>query len=105
MVNTKLSDYFKKDGSTEMTGDLNTGGQRIINLRTPRSNSEPATKFYIDSQFLNLNGQSSMNGNLNMNNKQIYNLPLPTGSNQPTILGFTDLKYLHRDGTVQWEET
>ena len=32
-----------------MTGDFNTGGHKIINLRTPTSNSEPATKYYVDS--------------------------------------------------------
>ena len=40
-----LRSYLKKDGSVTRTGDLNV----IINLRTPTSNSEPATKYYIDS--------------------------------------------------------
>ena len=83
-----------------MTGDLNTGGHKIINLRTPITNNEQTTKNYVDSNFLKLGGQTAMTRNLNMNNNIINNLPLPTGSKQPTTLGFTDLKYLHLDGTV-----
>ena len=45
-----LSPYLKKDGSVPMTGDLNVGGHKMINLRTPASNDEPATKYYVDSQ-------------------------------------------------------
>ena len=100
LVNTKLNDYIKKDGTVAMTGDFNTGGNKILNLRTPKSNSEPATKYYVDNNFLNLDGTEKMTGNLDMNNNRIYNLPLPTGNNQPTTLGFTDLKYLHLDGSV-----
>ena len=39
-----------------MTGDFNTGGHKILNLRTPTSNSEPATKLYTDNNFLKLDG-------------------------------------------------
>ena len=45
-----LSPYLKKDGSVPMTGDLNVGGHKITNLRTPTSNSEPATKNYLHSR-------------------------------------------------------
>ena len=34
LVNTKLNDYIKKDGTVAMTGDLNTGGHKILNLRS-----------------------------------------------------------------------
>ena len=51
LVNTKLNDYIKKDGTVAMTGDFNTGGHKILNLRTPTSNSEPATKNYTDNNF------------------------------------------------------
>ena len=45
-----LSPYLKKDGSVPMTNDLNVDGHKILNLRTPTSNKEPATKHYVDSQ-------------------------------------------------------
>ena len=82
-----------------MTGDFNTGGHKILNLRTPTSNSEPTTKSYTDSNFLKLDGTKKMTGNLDMNSKQIDNLVTPTNNNQPTTLGFTDLKYLYVTGT------
>ena len=82
-----------------MTGDFNTGGHKKLNLRTPTSNSEPATKNYTDNNFLNLDGSEKMTGNLDMDNNQILNLPAPTGGKQPTTLAFTDLKYLHVAGT------
>ena len=45
-----LSSYLKKDGSVPMTGDFNVAGHKIINLRTPTSNNEPATKTYVDNK-------------------------------------------------------
>ena len=51
---TELNDYIKKDGSTAMTGDFKIAGHKILNLRTPISNSEPATKKYVDINFLKL---------------------------------------------------
>ena len=39
LVNTKVADYVKRDATVEMTGDFNTAGHKIINLRTPTSNS------------------------------------------------------------------
>ena len=95
----ELGGYLKKDGSVAMTGDFNTAGHKILNLRTPASNSEPTTKYYTDNNFLKLDGTKKMTGNLDMNNKQINNIPAPTGPKQPTPLVFTDLKYLARDGT------
>ena len=98
LVNNKLDDYLKLDGTIAMYGDFNTGGHKIINLRTPTSNSEPATKSYTDSIFLKLDGTKKMSGNLDMNSNQIVNLVTPTNNDQPTPLGFTDLKYLHITG-------
>ena len=98
-MNTTVADYVKQDGTAAMTGDFNIAGHKILNLRTPSTNSEPATKNYVDDDFLNLDGTKKMSGNLDMNSKEINNLPLPTGNNQPTPLGFTDLKYLHVAGT------
>ena len=98
-MNTTVADYVKQDGTAAMTGDFNIAGHKILNLRTPSTNSEPATKNYVDDDFLNLDGTKKMSGNLDMNSKEINNLPLPTGNNQPTPLGFTDLKHLHVAGT------
>ena len=99
------SNFYKRDGTVSLTGDLNIAGHRIKNLRTPSENREVATKKYVDdnkvdgSVILKLDGTRKMTGNLDMNNKQINNLPAPQGPKQPTPLAFTDLKYLHVAGT------
>ena len=47
--NQDFSSFFKKDGSISMTSDLNIGGHKIINLEDPTSDSDAATKKYVDS--------------------------------------------------------
>ena len=99
------SNFFKRDGSQPMTGDVNMNNKKIKNLSSPTANSEAANKKYVDdskvdgSVFLKLDGTRVMTGNLNMNNNRIYNLPNPTGSKQPIPLAYGDLAYLHVDGS------
>ena len=99
------SNFFKRDGSQPMTGDVNMNNKKIKNLSSPTANSEAATKKYVDdskidgSVFLKLDGTRAMSGNLNMNNNRIYNLPNPTGIKQPIPLAYGDLAYLHVNGT------
>ena len=69
--------FYKRDGTVSLTGDLNIAGHRIKNLRTPRENSEVATKKYVDDQgslFIKKDGTTPMSGNLNMNSKNIYHV-------------------------------
>ena len=92
-----LSNYLKKDGSVAMTGDFNTGGHKILNLRTPTTNSEPATKKYVDdniggspdlSDYLEKDGSVAMTGNLDLNNNKIVNLSDPTTDKQAANRGW-----------------
>ena len=91
-----LSNYLKKDGSVAMTGDFNTGGHKILNLRTPTTNSEPATKKYVDdntgapdlSDYLEKDGSVAMTGNLNVGNNKIVNLSDPTTDQQAANRGW-----------------
>ena len=99
------SNFFQRDGSQQMTGDVNMNNKKIKNLSSPTANSDAATKKYVDdskvdgSVFLKLDGTRQMTGDLNMNNKQIFNIPNPTGSKQPIPLAYGDLAYLHVDGS------
>ena len=43
-----LSPFFKKDGSTPMTGNLNLNGNKIVNLEDPASDNDAANKKYVD---------------------------------------------------------
>lgn len=58
IASSKLADganFIKKDGSVAMTGNLDTGNQRIINLQTPSGNNDAANKSYVDTAIANLN--------------------------------------------------
>ena len=41
---------FKADGSVPMTGDLNAGEHKIINVAAPTADGDAANKAYVDSQ-------------------------------------------------------
>ena len=99
------SNFFYRDGSKPMTGDIDINNKNIKNLPLPTDNGDAATKKYVDdnkvdgSVFLKLDGTRPMIGNLNMNNKRILNIPNPNGPKQPTPLAYTDIAYLHVDGS------
>ena len=99
------NNFFHKNGSSPMTGNINMNNNTIVSLQKPTANSDAATKKYVDdskvdgSVFLKLDGSKPMTGNLNMNNNRIFNIPAPNGANQPTPLVYTDLAYLHVNGS------
>ena len=45
-INT--SQYIKKDGIVAMTADLDLGGNKISNLKTPTADSDATSKSYVD---------------------------------------------------------
>lgn len=58
IASSKLADganFIKKDGSVAMTGNLDTGNQKIVNLQTPSGNNDAANKAYVDTAIANLN--------------------------------------------------
>ena len=99
------SNFFYRDGSKPMTGDIDINNKKIKNLPLPTVNGDVATKKYVDdnkvdgSVFLKLDGTRPMTGDLNMNKKRILNIPNPNSPKQPTPLAYTDLAYLHVDGS------
>lgn len=48
--------YIARDGGVSMTGNLNAGDNRVINLADPRSNKGTINKKYADTNFLKLTG-------------------------------------------------
>ena len=91
-----LSNYLKKDGSVAMTGNLNLGNKKIVGLASPTSNTDAATKKYVDdnsgspdlSDYLEKDGSVAMTGNLNLNNNKIVNLSDPTTDQQAANRGW-----------------
>lgn len=52
IASSKLADganFVKKDGSVAFTADQSHGGFKVTNIGTPTSNSDAATKAYVDS--------------------------------------------------------
>ena len=94
--NVAMSNYLKKDGSVAMTGNLNISGNKIVGLATPTSNTDAATKKYVDdnagspdlSDYLEKDGTVAMTGNLNVGNNKIVNLRDPTTDQQAANRGW-----------------
>ena len=52
IASSKLADganFIKKDGSVAFTADQSFGGNKVTNVGTPTSNTDAATKAYVDS--------------------------------------------------------
>ena len=100
--NITMSNYLKKDGSVAMTGNLNVGSKKIVGLATPTSNTDAATKKYVDdnagrpdlSDYLEKDGTVAMTGNLNLNNNKIIDLSKPTQDNDAVTKDYAD-KLVH----------
>ena len=100
-----------RDGSQDMTGNLNMSQKKIVNLADPTGRNDAAGKGYVDRLFLDalrLDGSAKMTGNLDMNNQRIINVANPLSETDvvnkryfETHVENMDLSdYLKRDGTV-----
>ena len=79
-----------------MTNNLNLGNKKIVGLATPTSNTDAATKKYVDdnsgspdlSDYLEKDGTVTMTGNLNLGNNKIVNLSDPTTDQEAANRGW-----------------
>ena len=99
-----------------MTNNLNLGNKKIVGLATPTSNTDAATKKYMDdntaapdlSDYLEKDGTVAMTGDLNLNNNKIVGLATPTSNTDAATKKYVDdntaapdlSDYLEKDGTV-----
>ena len=63
IASSKLADganFVKKDGSIAFTADQSFGGNKVTNIGTPTSNSDAATKAYVDSVAQGLSVKTSV---------------------------------------------
>ena len=94
--------YLHVAGTNKMTNNLNMDNKGIIYLKTPVSDSDAATKKYVDdnigapdlSDYLEKDGTVPMAGNLNINNNKIINLSNPTQDKEATNKDYVD-KLVH----------
>ena len=94
-----------RDGSQDMTGNLNMSQKKIVNLADPTGRNDATGKGYVDRLFLDalrLDGSSKMNGNLDMSLNKIINCEQPTGARDVTNKAYVDSevgKTLKLDGS------
>ena len=84
------NNFFYKNGSKPMTGDINMDHKKITNLGVPLNNYDAATKQYVDVHTSNLTPGVKLIGNLNANNKKINNLAKPTNNNDAANKKYVD---------------
>ena len=91
-----------------------TDNKGIIHLKPPTSDTDAATKKYVDdtipdtSSFVKKDGSVSMTNNLNLGNKKIVGLATPTTNTDAATKKYVDdntgapdlSDYLEKDGTV-----
>ena len=103
-----LNAYLKRDGSNQMSGNLQMNGKRVVGLtNVPAYNGEATNKRYVETKlndkankselidYLKLDGTSQMQGNLNMNNNIITRLPDPQLADEPVTRKFLTLTNTH----------
>ena len=99
-----------------MTNNLNLGNNKIVGLATPTSNTDAATKKYVDdntaapdlSDYLEKDGTVAMTGDLNVGNNKIVGLATPVSNTDAATKKYVDdntgspdlSDYLEKDGTV-----
>ena len=94
-----------RDGSQDMTGNLNMSHKKIVNLADPTGRNDATGKGYVDRLFLDalrLDGSSKMTGNLDMSLNKIINCGQPTGARDVTNKAYVDSevgKTLKLDGS------
>ena len=77
--------YLLVAGTNKMTNNLNMDNKKIINLRPPTSNTDAATKKYVDdntgapnlSDYLEKDGTVAMAGDFTVGNNKIVGLATP----------------------------
>ena len=94
--------YLHVAGTNKMANNLNMDNKGIIHLKPPTSDTDAATKKYVDdnagspdlSDYLEKDGTVAMTGNLNLNNNKIINLSKPTQDNEAVTKDYAD-KLVH----------
>ena len=88
-----LSTYLKKDGTVEMTGNLDMGNQQITNLGANIQNTYDVVSLgFCDTKYL----QKVSNSDLDMDNHKIKDMAQPTDDNDAVNKHYVDHNFLNR---------
>ena len=88
-----LSTYLKKDGTVEMTGNLDMGNQQITNLGANIQNTYDVVNLgFCDTKYL----QKVSNSDLDMDSHKIKDMAQPTDDNDAVNKHYVDHNFLNR---------
>ena len=88
-----LSTYLKKDGTVEMTGNLDMGNQQITHLGDNIQNTYDVVNLgFCDTKYL----QKVSNSDLDMDNHKIKDMAQPTDDNDAVNKHYVDHNFLNR---------
>ena len=88
-----LSTYLKKDGTVEMTGNLDMGNQQITHLGANIQNTYDVVNLgFCDTKYL----QKVSNSDLDMDNHKIKDMAQPTDDNDAVNKHYVDHNFLNR---------
>ena len=96
--------FLRKDGTNNMSSDLDMNNKRVINVANPTANTDAVNKQYLVNHggiYLKKDGSVALSGNLDLGNNKIVNVEEATSGTD--VVNFTQLnnelyKYLHESG-------
>jgi len=91
-ISTTIGTKLPKDGSEAMSGNLDLGTNKVVNVVDPTSAQDAATKTYVDTADnlkLNLSG-GTMSGNIAMGTNSITGLADPTSAQDAATKAYID---------------
>lgn len=91
-IATTIGTKLPKDGSEAMSGNLDLGTNKVVNVVDPTSAQDAATKTYVDTADnlkLNLSG-GTMSGNIAMGTNSITGLADPTSAQDAATKAYID---------------
>lgn len=91
-VTTSIATKLPKDGSEAMSGNLDLGTNKVVNVVDPTSAQDAATKTYVDTADatkLNLSG-GTMTGDITMGANSVTSTATPSSDDELTRKGYVD---------------
>ena len=91
-ITTSIATKLPKDGSEAMSGNLDLGTNKVVNVVDPTSAQDAATKTYVDTADatkLNLSG-GTMTGDITMGANSVTSTATPSSDDELTRKGYVD---------------
>ena len=94
------STFLDRAGNRGMLVDLVMNNKKIVQLGTPTTSTDAATKAYVDSKARTTLTTATTSRNIDMQNRyRITNLQTPVDPHEPPTKSYVDNTFLERDGS------